>query len=540
MKQVWWHNNGTPAQAEPSSGIIELIRKLESPYFIVKNSAEPFLTEEGEITSNIGNGALPCLGILPGLSPRQLGDPSFQKEHGTSYCYMGGAMAQGISSVEMVIELGKHGFLCSFGSGGLSIREIEEAIGKVKESLPEGPFAFNLLFSPYSPDYEKAIVDLYLKHGVRTVEASAYIMPSPFLVHYRVAGMTRGVDGAFHAENRIIAKISRREVMEKFMEPPSAAILGHLVASRFVSAEQAEAASRRPLADDITVEADSAGHTDNRPLISLLPSLIAVRDQLQRKFDYGKKVRIGAAGGISTPRSALAAFTMGADYIVTGSVNQSCVEAGTSEHTRTLLTQVAMADVTMAPAADMFEMGARVQVLKKGTMFPFVSQKLYDLYRQWSDIREIPPDEREKLERKVFRKDMDAIWRETMDYFRQRDPKVVENAENNPKKRMALLFKWYLGQSSRWAIAGTADRAMDTQIWCGQAMGAFNDWVAGSPLEKPENRRVAEIASLLMHGAVFLYRIQFLKMLQFPLKPSDERARPEDIPSLRLNSFEIK
>ena len=44
---------------------------------------------------------------------------------------------------------------------------------------------------------------------------------------------------------------------------------------------------------------------------------------------------------------------MGAAYVVTGSVNQACYEAGASEHTRRLLAQAEMADVTMAPAADM-------------------------------------------------------------------------------------------------------------------------------------------------------------------------------------------
>ena len=35
----------------------------------------------------------------------------------------------------------------------------------------------------------------------------------------------------------------------------------------------------------------------------------------------------------------------------------------------------------MAPAADMFEMGVKLQVLKRGTMFPMRAQKLYELYR---------------------------------------------------------------------------------------------------------------------------------------------------------------
>ncbi|MFA0070363.1 2-nitropropane dioxygenase, partial [Vibrio breoganii] len=75
-------------------------------------------------------------------------------------------------------------------------------------------------------------------------------------------------------------------------------------------------------------------------------------------------------GGVGTPDAALATFNMGAAYIVTGSINQACVEAGASEHTRKLLSTTEMADVTMAPAADMFEMGVKLQVVKRGTLFP--------------------------------------------------------------------------------------------------------------------------------------------------------------------------
>jgi len=45
---------------------------------------------------------------------------------------------------------------------------------------------------------------------------------------------------------------------------------------------------------------------------------------------------------------------------------------------------------------------------------------------------------------------------------------------------MALVFRWYLGNGSRWAVEGTPDRVQDYQIWCGPAMGAFNRWVQGS------------------------------------------------------------
>ncbi|MEC8477179.1 MAG: 2-nitropropane dioxygenase, partial [SAR324 cluster bacterium] len=244
---------------------------------------------------------------------------------------------------------------------------------------------------------------------------------------------------------------------------------------------------------------------------SLLPSILSLRDRIQEEQNYSQPIRVGAGGGISTPASALAAFMMGAGYVVTGSVNQGCVEAAASEHTKKLLAQAEMADVSMAPAADMFEMGVQLQVLKRGTLFPMRAQKLYELYRNHESIEQIPMLEKEKLEKQIFRKSLEEVWSETESYFRSRDQHQIERAMNHPKRRMALIFRWYLGLSSRWSNHGEAGRETDYQIWCGPAMGAFNAWVKGSFLEEPSNRRVVDIAENLMQGAAYLFRLQQLK-----------------------------
>ena len=62
-------------------------------------------------------------------------------------------------------------------------------------------------------------------------------------------------------------------------------------------------------------------------------------------------IRVGAAGGIATPHSAAAAFAMGAAFVVTGSINQGCLEAATSDTVREMLANAGQADVTVAPAA---------------------------------------------------------------------------------------------------------------------------------------------------------------------------------------------
>jgi PfaD family protein len=216
---------------------------------------------------------------------------------------------------------------------------------------------------------------------------------------------------------------------------------------------------------------------------------------------------------------------MGAAYVVTGSVNQACVESGSSDAVRRLLAQAEQADTAMAPAADMFEMGVKVQVLKRGTMFPMRAAKLYELYRGHSGLETLPEADRAVLEKQYFRTTLEAAWQSTREYFLERDPREVERAERDPKHRMALVFRGYLGLSSRWANAGEPSRVLDYQVWCGPAMGAFNEWTRGTELEQPENRRVARVALSLLRGAAVQLRVQSLRNQGVPV-PADLTNTP--------------
>ncbi len=102
----------------------------------------------------------------------------------------------------------------------------------------------------------------------------------------------------------------------------------------------------------------------------------------------------------------------------------------------------------------------------------------------------------------------------------------MERAEKDPKHRLALVFRSYLGQASRWANAGVADRALDYQIWCGPAMGAFNEWAQGTFLQAPENRRVATVARNILYGAAVLTRAHFLRCQGVALDPETVRIEP--------------
>ena len=376
---------------------------------------------------------------------------------------------------------------------------------------------------------KKRTVDLYLQYKVNTVEASAFLDLTPNIVYYRVAGLSVNSSHQIEIKNKVIAKISRREIATKFLQPAPEKILKQLVSQGLITELQAKLASEVPMADDITVEADSGGHTDNRPLVCLLPSILALRDEIQEKYNYKTPVRVGAAGGIGTPQSALGAFMMGAAYVVTGSINQSCIEAGASIHTKRLLAQAEMTDVMMAPAADMFEMGVKLQVLKRGTMFGMRSQKLFNYYKNYNSIEEIPTVEREKLEKQIFRKTLEEVWQDTIAYFNQRDPEQITRATNNPKRKMALIFRSYLGLSSRWSNHGESGREMDYQIWCGPAMGAFNSWVKNSYLAESNNRSVVDIVHHIMTGSAYLYRLQNLKLQGISLPAKYWNYRPQTL-----------
>jgi len=522
----WFWTGPVDSVAYDEAGMRAALRRLEQPVFVVEIQGRVGITNQGGLQAASASAGGACLAEGQPVNPQQLGDVAFNRFYGTQYAYTSGAMAQGISSAELVIALGKAGMLGSFGAAGMVPPRLEAVIQKVQAALPHGPYAFNLIHSPHEEAMERNAVELYLRHAVTTVEASAFLDLTPSIVWYRTAGLSQAADGSVLIGNRVIAKLSRTEVAQKFMHPAPVAILNELVQQGKISTQQAALAQRVPMADDVTVEADSGGHTDNRPLVCLVPTMLALRDELQARHQFIHPVRVGAGGGISTPAAVFAAYMMGAAYVVTGTVNQACMEAGASEHTRKLLAQAGMADVMMAPSADMFEMGVKVQVLKKGTLFPLRAQKLYELYSKYESIDAIPADEREKVEKQVFRRNLEDIWQDTVKFFQERDPEQIVRATQNPKRKMALIFRWYLGLSSKWSNSGEAGREMDYQIWCGPAIGPFNDWTRGTYLAEYQNRKVVDVAFHLLTGAAYLWRLQGLKLQGVQYPAAWEQYRP--------------
>lgn len=455
----------------------------------------------------------PLLGLLPPMFPEWLGDRGFQETHGVRFAYVGGAMARGIGSTRLVIELGRMGAMGMFGSAGLSPERVENAITEISEALDAQnlPWGSNLIHSPNEPELESRIVEIYLRRGVKRVSASAFMSLTPAIVQYACTGLSRASDGTVKRRNHVFAKISREEVARHFLSPAPEKILDQLVTENKLTAAEAEIARTVPLAEDIIVESDSGGHTDNRPLNALFPAIMSLRDKLIAEYGYDRPIRLGAAGSLGTPISVAAAYSLGAAFVLIGTVHQSAIESGVSDSSRQMLAQAETADVAMTACADMFELGVKVQVLQRGTMMAVRGNQLYELYSRYGSIDELPADQRASIEKNIFRAPLVDIWAQTREFFERTDPSQVERAEKNPKHKMALIFRWYIGNSSQWPIVGDESRQIDYQLWCGPSMGAFNRWVAGSFLEAPEQRTVQQIALNLLEGAAHVTRVQQLR-----------------------------
>ncbi len=447
-------------------------------------------------------------GRSPVITARSLGSEDFKKEYNLKYAYVGGGMYKGIASREMVVRMGKAGFLCFFGSGGLEISQIEDAIRCIQAELKDGqPYGMNLVSNSLDQEQEERMVDLILKYGIDKVEAAAFMQITPALVRYRAKGLKRGKDGGVTIGNKILGKISRPEVAEQFLSPAPERLVEKLKAAGKITPQEADLLQKVPMADDLIVEADSGGHTDRRMPYPLIPAMQKLRDEMMEKYRYARMIRVGAAGGIGTPEAAAASFILGADFILTGSINQCTVEAGTSDTVKDMLQEVNVQDTDYAPAADLFEFGARVQVLKRGVFFPARANKLYDLYRQFNSIDEIDEKTRTLIQERYFRKSFQEIYQEVKSFFPIQE---IEKAETNDHHKMALIFRWYFGYSTRLALSGDSGSKVDYQVHCGPALGAFNQWVKGTPLESWKNRHVDEIAEKIMEEAAGLLNRRFL------------------------------
>ena len=441
----------------------------------------------------------------PSPAAQSLGDPEFRRDHGVELAYVAGGMRMGIASAAFVVRLGRARLLGYLGGAGVRLDRLEPDIQRVAAALPPGaPWGVNLTRDPYDPGIDGRAVDLLLAREVPRVEVSGYDAPTPELVRYRLSGLRRDASGQARPAHRLLAKVSRVESARRFLAPAPETIVRLLRDRREISEDEARLAGLVAVADDVCAEAGCDGQDSSALAFSLLPALARVRDEMLADKTSPQRVRIGAAGGIGTPEAAAAVLTMGADFVLTGSINQCTVEADTSDLVKDMLAGADIEDFATAPSSDLFELGGRTPVLRRGVLFAARASRLYELYVRYGSIEELAPEERARIEEQYLRRSFDDVWAGVQADLAGTGQGQLERARDDARMRMALILRWYLADTCRRAREGDAHDRVNLQIRSGPALGAFNRAVAGTPLQDWRKRHVDEIAVHVMDGAARL------------------------------------
>ncbi len=430
----------------------------------------------------------------------ELGSQSFLKHHQIKYPYVAGSMCQGISSDKLVIKMAQSGFLAFIGSYGLSLDEVEKLIESCARALgSQQNYGVNIHNQSVDLDKQRAMWELCIKYHVPCVEVSGFDHISLSLILYRIKGLSRAAD-QIAIKHKIFLKTTRLDTAALFMQPAPLHLLDKLLAERQITPDEHLMAQSVSVADDICVEGDGGWKTDQVSALVKLPEVMRLRDQQSQLLN--SPVRVGCSGGIGTPEAVAAVFMLGADFILTGSINQCTVESNTSDHTKQLLSKINSEDTCYVPAGDLFESGARAQVVRKGFYFPARAQKLYDLYRVHSDIDDLSVQDIKQIEKHFFARSMTSVYQEII---ATKDNHAIKKMNESKKYKMAEIFKWYFDYAQKLSMQGVKQEQDNYQIYCGPALGAFNQWAAGTAFESWQNRQVDKIAlSLLEDASAFL------------------------------------
>jgi trans-AT polyketide synthase/acyltransferase/oxidoreductase domain-containing protein len=408
-------------------------------------------------------------------------------------------MYGGVSGPELVRAATKAGLLAFLGTGGLALAEVER---RVCELDLGGAHGVNVLHHPGAPEQEAALIDLLLRHGVTLAEVSGFPRVTEQLVRFRLKG------------GRILAKVSRTDVAAAFLAPPPAPLVARLLAAGAVTEAEAAAAASRPMADDLCVAADGGWLCTGADPLTLLPAVLRLRDAIAPP---GPRVHVGCAGGIGTPEAAATAFLLGADFVLTGSVNQCSVEAATSDRVKDLLQQADEYDVDTAPSPYQFELGVRARFLKRGLFFPARASALHELWRR----NTTPADLDEATRTRILERYLGGEYRPPT------GPRTTPAPGTGARSEAAQPLRRYFDRGLRLALAGDPDHTVDYLVHCGPAMGAFNQAVAGTELEPWRARTVEAVGEVLMAGAAahVTARIQALE----DIRPNqDNRPRTKE------------
>ena len=100
---------------------------------------------------------------------------------------------------------------------------------------------------------------------------------------------------------------------------------------------------------------------------------------------------------------------------------------------------------------------------------------------------------------KIFGASIEDVWSETKAYWEKRDPRILSKALKDGKLQMSLIFRWYLGLSSRWARQGDASYEKKTfRFGVALQWGHLITGCVEQVWKNPENRFAVIIAHTIL------------------------------------------
>lgn len=420
----------------------------------------------------------------------------FCNKYGLKYPFVGGSMDHGISGKQLVSEMAKAGCLAFLSSTGLTFDQIHEEILETREMLTSKQFfGVNISYNPGNWIREDRMANLLIELDVPVVEASSYLTLTKELVKYKVSGLFKDENGEISSSHRVIAKVTRPDIAELFLLPIPNDLLKKLRDAGEITEEQFHMGAEISVADDICVVGDQAGPTDNSNLLSCFPVIKQWKEENQKTNPWLSRCNLGVAGGIGTKDAVKAVFTLGADFILAGSVLLCTPESEISDSCKEVLKGLQVHDTQLLSSPDLFGLVTRQRVVRKGLFFPARANHLYELYRSNRGVGDLSVNEKRKLETKYFNYKIEDILR---DFNNQTNCDDRESSGQNEKSEMAILFKWYMEKAILSAKGGNQEERMNYCIKCSSALGALNQQLKGTALEDWKKRNVAKIVEFLM------------------------------------------
>jgi trans-AT polyketide synthase/acyltransferase/oxidoreductase domain-containing protein len=143
----------------------------------------------------------------------------------------------------------------------------------------------------------------------------------------------------------------------------------------------------------------------------------------------------------------------------------------------------------------MFELGVRARAVKRGVFLPARADRLYQLWRLHDSFDGIDAGTRRQIEETYLRRPFEDAWRAAL---------ADGSQDVDAKRKLALAFRSYLDEGFELARTGAPGRRVDYLVYCGPAMGAFNQWVEGTSLESWQARNVDVLADRLLSATARL------------------------------------